>query len=169
MDTLLPPVSAFQAKLTPHPCLSLWSIFLHSSATPTLILCFPSTCSPLSPCGRHCPSWGISIFTDRHPPSIPAATFYLQDDLYSQSRTMHRKEPAALFPLPLPLPSRWPKAATAGVAARLDRNGQQQCSRHGHLLKAIRLSCGALPKAKNSKNTIAQPWERDREGELTPA
>lgn len=72
--------AAALAPPTPLPVLN----FLRSNATPILILCFtcmPGACFPLPPCGRHCPSWGISsisIFTRLHPPSTPAAIFHLQ-------------------------------------------------------------------------------------------
>lgn len=59
-------------------------VFLRSNATPTLILCFLSTCFPLPPCGHYCPSRGISsifIFTHLHPPPTLAAMFYLQDQM----------------------------------------------------------------------------------------
>lgn len=61
--------------------------FLRSNATPILNLgltCMPGACFPLLPCGRRCPSWGISsisIFTRLHPPCTPAAMFHLQDQM----------------------------------------------------------------------------------------
>lgn len=139
--------AAAHAPPMPLPALK----FLRSNATPTLILCCPGACFPLPPCGHHCPSRGISsisIFAHLHPPSTPAAMFYLQDQM------TYIPGPAAPLPLPLPLPSRWPQAGTAGVAARLDRNRH---GRHGHPLKAIRLSCAELAKFENSKTKLHSP------------
>lgn len=72
--------AAAHAPPMPLPALN----FLRSNATPTLILCCPGACFPLPPCGHHCPSRGISsisIFIHLHPPSTPAAMFYLQDQM----------------------------------------------------------------------------------------